>query len=153
MNELVELHNGHLRQELEKLRKRHTETTIIYGDYYGSVMRMYRFPDKFGFNKEVLDACCGVRGPYNYNDSTVCGEKGFDYLCDDPSRYICWDGNHLTEAAYKITADGLMKGPYADPSLFSLCSDRATHLLDQTSQSSGTILILPRNGIINLAWV
>lgn len=128
MNEFVEFHNHLLKHELDKLGIRHTKTTIIYGDYYEAAMRMYRFPSKFGF-KKALDACCGVRGPYNYKYQTICGNKGFNYLCVDPSRYICWDGSHLTEAAYKIVADGLLNGPYADPPILSLSSVKATDLL------------------------
>lgn len=35
--------------------------------------------------------------------------------CSDPSKYVNWDGVHLTEAAYRLLADGLLKGPYAIP--------------------------------------
>ena len=30
--------------------------------------------------------------------------------CDDPSKYISWDGIHLTEAAYKLIARNILKG-------------------------------------------
>jgi lysophospholipase L1-like esterase len=56
-----------------------------------------------GFDKsKTLKACCG--GPNNS-------------VCSDPSKYINWDGPHLTEAAYRQIAKGLVEGPFANPPL------------------------------------
>jgi hypothetical protein len=38
-------------------------------------------------------------------------------VCSDPSKLINFDGPHLTEAAYKQIAKGLIEGPSANPSL------------------------------------
>lgn len=62
--------------------------------------------------KGDLSACCGGGGPYNYNESLVCGDQQCS-CCDDPSLYISWDGNHLTEAAYQWIAKELLQGLYA----------------------------------------
>jgi len=43
----------------------------------------------------------------------MCGKPGVP-VCDDPSQSITWDGVHFTEAAYRLIADGLIKGPYSD---------------------------------------
>jgi len=61
-----------------------------------------------------LPACCGVGGSYNFNFSRRCGSVGVEY-CDDPSQYVNYDGIHMTEAAYRLISEGLLKGPYAIP--------------------------------------
>lgn len=81
-----------------------------YGFYVGAV--------NAGFTG--LKTCCGMGDPYNCNASTLCGNPGV-IACDDPSQYISWDGIHLTEAAYRFIADGLINGPYALPHFSTLC--------------------------------
>jgi len=52
----------------------------------------------------------------------MCGKPGVPVsVCDDPSQYITWDGVHFTEAAYRLIADGLIKGPYSVPQFSNLC--------------------------------
>lgn len=60
-------------------------------------------------------------GSYNYNVSEPCGKPGV-ISCDDPSRYIGWDGVHLTEAAYRLIAHGIINGPYSLPQFSNFCS-------------------------------
>lgn len=53
------------------------------------------------FDKNTLQiACCGIGGDYNFNNSRKCGNPGAE-ACADPSTYISWDGNHLTQKANK----------------------------------------------------
>lgn len=59
-------------------------------------------------------------GPYNFNKLTNCGNPSV-IACDDPSKHIGWDGVHLTEAAYRFIAKGLIKGPYSLPQFSTLC--------------------------------
>ena len=67
-------------------------------------------PAENGFGVEtVLDACYPVLIP---------GRAGA-VECSDPSRYLSWDGLHLTEAAYKIMARGMLDGPFAAPAIMS----------------------------------
>lgn len=132
LNELSEYHNKKLKDELDRLRQRHSDVTIIYADYYHSLQNIYLAPHKFGFESFALKACCGGGGPYNFNLTADCGEVGF-VACNDPSKSISWDGIHMTEAVYKILAEGLIKGPYAVPSIGSFCSNKATHLLNKVS--------------------
>lgn len=61
-----------------------------------------------------LPACCGLGGPYHYTSGKKCGFEGVEY-CNDPSKYVNWDGVHMTEDAYRLIAEGLFKGPYAIP--------------------------------------
>lgn len=73
--------------------------------------------EKFiGFSGGALRACCGGGGPYNFNNSARCGHTG-SKACADPSTHANWDGIHLTEAAYRYIAKGLINGPFSDPPL------------------------------------
>lgn len=67
-----------------------------------------------GFSKEPLMTCCGGGGPYNFNLNARCGHPGAS-ACSDPSSYVNWDGIHLTEAAYRHIANGILQGPFAEP--------------------------------------
>jgi len=72
-----------------------------------------------GFKNGALVACCGGGGPYNFDINARCGHPGAS-ACRDPSSYVNWDGIHLTEAAYRVIADGLLRGRFADPSIMRL---------------------------------
>ncbi|CAA2957402.1 GDSL esterase lipase At1g28590-like [Olea europaea subsp. europaea] len=120
LNRFSEYHNELLQKELNRLRGLYPHATITYGDYYNAAMRLYLSPIKYGFTS-VLRACCGGGGPYNFNASAWCS-----YLsstdCDDPSKYVSWDGIHFTEAAYRWIAQGLFEGPYTNPPIRTVCS-------------------------------
>lgn len=71
-----------------------------------------KYINDVGFDKnDIFKPCIG-------------GEVGADgkiviKICSDPSKRINWDGPHLTEAPYKLTAQGLVEGPFSNPSLKS----------------------------------
>ena len=73
-----------------------------------------------GFGGNVLKVCCGGGGPYNYNETAMCGDAGV-VACDDASQYVSWDGYHLTEAAYRLMTKGLLDGPYTIPKFNVSC--------------------------------
>ncbi|KAJ4980962.1 hypothetical protein NE237_031799 [Protea cynaroides] len=104
LNEFAQYHNGYLEKELDRLQTLYPNTTIFYADYYNASMPIYRSPDQYGFKGSTLKPCCGGTGPH-------CGSSGAS-VCSDPSSYVSWDGIHLTEAAYKWIAMGLLQGPY-----------------------------------------
>ncbi|KAJ1284299.1 hypothetical protein BS78_03G193700 [Paspalum vaginatum] len=118
LNEFAEYHNRMLQEELEKLRNLHPDVTIVYADYYGASLNMFRSPLQFGFTVP-LNACCGSDAPYNCSPSILCGRPG-STVCPDPSRYISWDGLHFTEASYKVVIQGVLGG-YAKPPLSETC--------------------------------
>ncbi|XP_071706130.1 GDSL esterase/lipase At1g28580-like [Rutidosis leptorrhynchoides] len=120
LNKFVEYHNEMLQTELNKIRELHPNVNIIYADYYGAAMQIYRSPSKFGFTSDALKACCGGGGPYNYNSSATCGYESAT-VCDQPNTYVSWDGLHLTEAAYRFIAESLFQGPFTKPQFNSLC--------------------------------
>ncbi|KAL5226398.1 hypothetical protein ABZP36_014663 [Zizania latifolia] len=48
LNEFTEYHNRLLQEELEKLRNLHPDVSIIYADYYGAALNIFRAPLQFG---------------------------------------------------------------------------------------------------------
>ncbi|KAL2341795.1 hypothetical protein Fmac_009735 [Flemingia macrophylla] len=121
LNQFAEYYNEKLQSELHRLRRLHPHATIIYADYYNAALPLYQDPTKFGFT-HGLEICCGVGGLYNYNESDACGNPGVK-ACEDPSQFIGWDGLHLTQAAYRLIAEGLINGPYTLPEFTTLCSN------------------------------
>ncbi|KAI3857361.1 hypothetical protein MKW92_000655 [Papaver armeniacum] len=111
LNEFSMYHNKLLQKELDILREMHPHTNIIYVDYYSVVMKIYQSPKPFGFESGILKACCGGEGPYNCNKSVQCGSVDAR-VYGDPSKFVNWDGFHLTEAAYKIIANSLIQEHY-----------------------------------------
>ncbi|XP_058095675.1 GDSL esterase/lipase At1g28600-like [Magnolia sinica] len=126
LNEFAEYHNRLLLKELDRLRALYPNATIIYADYYNAALRLYRSPRDFGFYDGALTACCGGGGTYNYNTSAKCGYNGAT-SCDNPSSHVAWDGIHLTEAAYRWIADGLIRGPFLTPSITTPCLSLGSH--------------------------
>ncbi|XP_044976342.1 GDSL esterase/lipase At1g28590-like isoform X2 [Hordeum vulgare subsp. vulgare] len=118
LNEFTEYHNRLLQEELEKLRNLHPDVSVIYADYYGATLNIYRAPLQFGFTVP-LNSCCGSDAPHNCSLSVMCGNPG-SFVCPDPSKYISWDGLHFTEATYKVIIQGVL-GSYAVPPLSEIC--------------------------------
>lgn len=62
-------------------------------------------PTKYQF-QETHKSCCGFSGQksdLNFNLQSICGSSGTS-VCQDPSKYINWDGIHPTEAMnYQMT--------------------------------------------------
>ncbi|VVA92903.1 unnamed protein product [Arabis nemorensis] len=109
LNEFRQHHNKELQAELNRLQRLYPHVAILYADYYNAALQIFQEPAKFGFINRPLSACCGSGGMYNYNSVSPCGTKGVD-CCLDPSKYVHWDGNHLTESAYRWIAVGLLEG-------------------------------------------
>ena len=84
----------------------------------------YYYPSA-GFTAGALTVCCGGGGTYNYNSSAPCGYPQAS-ACDDPSKYVSWDGVHLTEEAYKLISSGLLDGEFTIPPLNTSCLSLAT---------------------------
>ncbi|KAF8031056.1 hypothetical protein BT93_D0290 [Corymbia citriodora subsp. variegata] len=117
-NNFLKYHNKYLKQELQNLREQYPHARIIYADYYGAAMSIYRSPKKYGFYGGTPGACCGGGGPYNFNTTAVCGQTGAT-PCKDPSAFVDWDGIHFTESAYHHIAKGLIFGGFTSPPLLS----------------------------------
>ncbi|KAL0700134.1 hypothetical protein Bca4012_056256 [Brassica carinata] len=102
LNEFGVYHDDQLQAELNKLRKLYPHVNIIYADYFNALLRLSQEPTKFGFIDRRVPSCCGFAG------------QGME-CCSDPSKYVSWDAVHMTEAAYRLMAEGVLKGPYAIP--------------------------------------
>lgn len=135
LNQFVVEYNRQLQDELDRLRALYPEATIIYADYYRAAMRVYRDPARFGFTN-ALQACCGGYNTASEDGKTTpltCGHPG-SAVCADPSKYVSWDGTHLTEAAYRAISAGLLEGTFAYPSAAGLCPADASggdHVMTQ----------------------
>ncbi|XAR66553.1 Sinapine esterase [Bertholletia excelsa] len=115
-NAFAKYHNAQLNLAIKGLRQKYPHARIIYADYYGAAKRFFQSPMRYGFSNGALRACCGGGGPYNFNNSARCGQPG-SKVCSNPSTYANWDGIHLTEAAYRFIAMGLINGPFTSPPL------------------------------------
>jgi len=61
--------------------------------------------------------CCGYGGPpYNYDFNKGCQSKDVT-ACDDGSKFVSWDGVHLTEAANAVVAKAILSSKYSKPNL------------------------------------
>ncbi|CAA6674616.1 unnamed protein product [Spirodela intermedia] len=101
LNSFAEYHNEYLQKAIRDLKKTHPDITISYGDYYNPYLTLIDKAHDYGFEKNsLLKACCGSGGDYNFDLKNKCGNPGVQ-VCADPSRFISWDGIHLTQEAYK----------------------------------------------------
>ncbi|KAH0861627.1 hypothetical protein HID58_089888, partial [Brassica napus] len=100
LNEFAMDHNNQLQEAISSLQKEFPGVVIVYGDYYNAFQYVLR--GSVGFDKSVaLKSCCGVGGGYNYDGMRQCGAVGVP-VCQNPDKFISWDGVHLTQKAYRF---------------------------------------------------
>ena len=100
LNEFAVDHNNQLQEAISSLQKEFPGVVIVYGDYYNAFQYVLR--GSVGFDKSVaLKSCCGVGGGYNYDGMRQCGAVGVP-VCQNPDKFISWDGVHLTQKAYRF---------------------------------------------------
>ncbi|CAO2175078.1 unnamed protein product [Urochloa humidicola] len=127
LNLLSKHHNARLRRALARLKRRSHRAAaagvrVIYADLHAPITDFAAAPGRYGFDATdgALRCCCnGAGGRYNFNLTALCGMPGVG-ACADPTKYVNWDGIHLTEAANHRIADGWLRGPYAHPPI--LCN-------------------------------
>uniref|UniRef100_A0A0E0KE25 Uncharacterized protein n=1 Tax=Oryza punctata TaxID=4537 RepID=A0A0E0KE25_ORYPU len=100
LNDFSEYRNCALKRMLQQIPRNPT-VTILYGDYFNTVLEIIRHPVIHGFKTETVLVPCFTNGN----------------LCPDPSIYISWDGLHLTEAAYKFVAHHFLHDPFVESSI------------------------------------
>ncbi|KAL3832901.1 hypothetical protein ACJIZ3_007637 [Penstemon smallii] len=109
LNDLSKIHNQKLQKAIEEVKKEHPGVTIVYGDYYNAYLALLRNSQQLGFtSKNVQKSCCGIGGKYNFSFNKKCGDGGVN-LCNQPDKYINWDGFHLTQQAYRDIAQLLIQ--------------------------------------------
>lgn len=77
---------------------------VVLGDYRTAFLTVLRNATGFGFDTaNLLKACCGTGGEYNYDSNRLCGSDGVT-ACAHPEQALHWDGVHLTDATYGLVA-------------------------------------------------
>ncbi|KAJ1375431.1 SGNH hydrolase superfamily [Sesbania bispinosa] len=93
-------YNSNLQSRVQSWQNSLNGAKVAYFDIYTPIMDMVQNPAKYGFEKSVLEGCCGTglleMGP-------VC--NAFDITCPDTSKYLFWDAVHLTEAGNSYVAE------------------------------------------------
>uniref|UniRef100_A0A1D1ZBD8 GDSL esterase/lipase At5g03980 n=1 Tax=Anthurium amnicola TaxID=1678845 RepID=A0A1D1ZBD8_9ARAE len=106
-NEFAEFHNKYLQSSLNNLRRDYPNVLILYGDYYNAFLQLMDEANSYGFDQSsLLRACC--RLDFNHTLSLNFGTPN-GLICSDPSKFINWDGVHLTQKAYKNMAKQLFQ--------------------------------------------
>ncbi|KAL9247651.1 hypothetical protein vseg_021062 [Gypsophila vaccaria] len=108
-NEFARFHNSHLKQAIKELQTEYPEVTVVYGDYYSALSSTLRNAGPLGFDvPSKFKACCGFgENEYNFDLTHISGSQGHEF-CEDPNKYISWDGIHLTQQAYKHMSQRLL---------------------------------------------
>ncbi|THG12098.1 hypothetical protein TEA_027190 [Camellia sinensis var. sinensis] len=115
LNEAVQEFNRQLKLKIAEARKANPNATITYVDVYSAKYNLISNAKNLGF-EDPMKFCCG-----SYNDQYIrCGEqdsngKLIGTACNDPSKYISWDGIHYTDAANKLVAKHILNGSLSDP--------------------------------------
>ncbi|KAJ7542846.1 hypothetical protein O6H91_09G014700 [Diphasiastrum complanatum] len=120
-NEVFRAHNKVLKELWHNLTRLHPDATFVHADYYAISYDILRHPLKYGM-ANVMQACCGLGGSYNFDFSLQCGMIldiiGALYsppACKNPAIYSNWDGIHPTEAFSQIVAAAFLTGQYIEP--------------------------------------
>ncbi|XP_024989776.1 GDSL esterase/lipase At3g48460-like [Cynara cardunculus var. scolymus] len=128
------IHNDILKHKLNLYRKLFPDTNIIYADYWNAYYAIVDNPQKYQF-QEVHKTCCGAAsgksGNLNFNLQSLCGSSGTS-VCNDPSKYINWDGIHTTEAMNLQVTDLLLNQGYCQPS-FEQVVKKTTIVVTETT--------------------
>ncbi|KAK9689941.1 hypothetical protein RND81_09G092800 [Saponaria officinalis] len=109
LNDFARFHNDNLKQVIEELQKEYPEVAIIYGDYYSALSSIIENVGPLGFDvSSKFKACCGSgENEYNFDMGRFCGTNGYE-VCEDPNKFVSWDGIHMTQQAYKRMSQWLL---------------------------------------------
>ncbi|KAM0909480.1 hypothetical protein ACQ4PT_014801 [Festuca glaucescens] len=90
--------------------------TVVYTDLFAIKYDLVANHTKYGFDRPLM-TCCGYGGPpYNYDISRSCQSPNAT-VCTDGSKFVSWDGVHLTEAANAVAAAAILSSAYSIPKL------------------------------------
>ncbi|KAH0669186.1 hypothetical protein KY289_023679 [Solanum tuberosum] len=124
VNAAVMLHNQILQKKLEIFRSLYPNCHILYADYWNAYLTIKMNLKKYQF-EEAFKPCCGaVGGPLNFNLHSPCGSPG-TVKCNDPSKFISWDGIHLTEAMNRKVTDLFLNQGFCQPSFSELVKSKS----------------------------
>jgi phospholipase/lecithinase/hemolysin len=96
------------------------QRAVAYADYYNSFLQLIHNATALGFDAaSTRKACCGTGGgDYNFDRTRMCGMEG-TAACTEPSKYVSWDGIHMTEAAYRAMYRLIYHGKYLEPQILN----------------------------------
>lgn len=110
--------NRQLKERLIKLRANLSDASLVYVDVFAAKIKLITNAKEEGFMEKGA-ICCGY---HKGNDHVWCGNKKmingsevYAGSCDNPSKFISWDGVHYTEAANHWIANQIVKGSFSDP--------------------------------------
>ncbi|XP_020164117.1 GDSL esterase/lipase At1g09390 isoform X1 [Aegilops tauschii subsp. strangulata] len=90
--------------------------TVVYTDLFAIKYDLVASHTKYGFDRPLM-TCCGYGGPpYNYDLRRSCQSPNAT-VCTDGSKFVSWDGVHLTEAANAVAAAAILSSAYSRPKL------------------------------------
>ncbi|TVU22884.1 hypothetical protein EJB05_32605 [Eragrostis curvula] len=117
LNSMSRDHNLQLRRALAQLNGRYPGARIIYADFYTPIIDFSLTPpalriQRDGRRLEMLLRRRRREVQFQFHRSM---RNASASACSDPSKYVNWDGIHLTEAANRHIADGWLNGTYAHP--------------------------------------
>ncbi|KAL2320186.1 hypothetical protein Fmac_029155 [Flemingia macrophylla] len=119
-NDMAKEFNKKLKNIVVKLRAEFPDSSLIYVDMFSAKYEIISKANKEGF-VDPSEICCGYHedGYHLYcgNKAMINGKEIFAGSCDDPSKYISWDGVHYTEAANRWIANKIINGSFSDPPL------------------------------------
>ncbi|XP_019442205.1 PREDICTED: GDSL esterase/lipase At3g27950-like [Lupinus angustifolius] len=113
-NKIAQEFNKQLKDLIVDLRKKFPDAKFTYVDIYSAKYELTKNAKSLGF-ADPMEFCCGtIESPI-----VDCGvnTKDKSRLCNDPSKYITWDGIHYSEAANKWVASRIINGSLSDPPL------------------------------------
>ncbi|KAK9191799.1 hypothetical protein WN943_020414 [Citrus x changshan-huyou] len=116
-NEVAQEFNKQLKDRVSRLRAQLHDAVLIYVDIYSAKYTLITEAKKHGF-VSPFEYCCGNWREHDakcWEKVIVNGTKVGAAICNDPSKYISWDGIHYTEAANHWIANRIMDGSFSDP--------------------------------------
>ncbi|KAF3624650.1 putative sporulation-specific protein 15-like [Capsicum annuum] len=119
VNTAVMIHNQILQRRLERFRKLYPNCQILYADFWNAYLTIKMNHKKYQFEEDFKPCCGAAGGPLNFNLNSLCGSPG-TVKCNDPSKYISWDGIHLTEAMNRKVTDLFLNQGFCQPSFSEL---------------------------------
>lgn len=121
-NNAVRDYNNMLKEAIQQTRISLLDASIIYVDTHSVLLDLFQHPTSYELQYGTK-ACCGQGGgAYNFNPQVFCGNTKLingstltATACEDPTKYVSWDGIHATEAANKLVTLAILNGSIFDP--------------------------------------
>nr|XP_016440039.1 PREDICTED: GDSL esterase/lipase EXL3-like [Nicotiana tabacum] len=101
-NQAAQMANTKLAAKIDSLSEILPQSELVYINVYDPLLDLIVNPDKYGF-EEVKRCCCR---PGN-NKFLLCDNH--TGTCEDDTKYLFWDGYHLTEKGYRVLLDQIFK--------------------------------------------